>query len=66
MGSAYQILGRTFQPHQLALATLGAISLVVMPNPFKGKSAKTVEIKGDSKEEEQFIRDYLKNNEAKV
>lgn len=64
MGSAYQILGRTYQPHQLALATIGLLSLVVMPNPFSKKQPKVVDIKADSKEEEQFIKEYLEKHQA--
>lgn len=64
MGSAYQILGRTYQPHQLALATLGLLTLVVMPNPFAKKQPKMVDIKGDSKDEEQFIKNYLEKHQS--
>lgn len=34
MGAAYQIFGKTFQPHQLALATLGSVVLLVLPKPW--------------------------------
>ncbi|CEP64240.1 F1F0 ATP synthase subunit k LALA0_S10e05688g [Lachancea lanzarotensis] len=58
MGAAYHILGRTVLPHQLALATIAAVSLVALPNPF-ASSAKQVDIKAGSKEEEKFIAEYL-------
>ncbi|CCK72457.1 F1F0 ATP synthase subunit k KNAG_0K00920 [Huiozyma naganishii CBS 8797] len=62
MGSTYEILGRTFKPHQLALGTLGFLSLIVMPNPFAAKKEKVVDIKAGSKEEEQFIKAYLEKH----
>lgn len=64
MGSAYQILGRTYQPHQLALATLGLLTLMVIPKPFARKQPKVVEIKADSKEEEKFIKEYLEKHQT--
>lgn len=63
MGSTYQILGRTYQPHQLALATIGLLTFIAIPNPFAKKQPKTVDIKTDSKEEEQFIKEYLEKHQ---
>lgn len=59
MGGAYTILGRTVQPHQLALGTLGAVLLLVVPNPFKSKPAAKPLFTASSKEEEDFIKAYL-------
>lgn len=65
MGAAYQILGRTVQPHQLAIATLSLVALAAAPNPFAGKKVKEVEINAGSKEEEKFIKEYLEKHEKK-
>ncbi|SCV00625.1 LAME_0G10990g1_1 [Lachancea meyersii CBS 8951] len=65
MGAAYHILGRTVQPHQLALGTIAAVSMLVVPNPFASSSAKQVEIKANSKEEEKFIAEYLQKHSGK-
>lgn len=59
MGAAYQILGKSVLPHQLALGTIGLVSLLVVPNPFSAKKPKSVEFNTSSKEEEQFINEYL-------
>ncbi|AAS52705.1 AER021Cp [Eremothecium gossypii ATCC 10895] len=64
MGAAYTILGRTFQPHQLSLATIGLASLLVIPNPFKKAEAKPV-WKAASEDEEKFIQEYLEKHSAK-
>lgn len=66
MGATYQILGKTVQPHQLALATLGAVSLLFVPNPFKGKTVAKPIYSSDSKEEEEFIKAYLEKHSAKA
>ncbi|SCU90661.1 LADA_0F05644g1_1 [Lachancea dasiensis] len=65
MGSAYHILGRTFQPHQLALGTIAAVAAFAIPNPFASSAAKEVEIKAGSKEEEKFITEYLQKHAEK-
>ncbi|CCF57117.1 hypothetical protein KAFR_0C01220 [Kazachstania africana CBS 2517] len=65
MGNTYQIMGRAFQPHQLALATLGTVSLLILPSNFSSKSGKAAEIKADSKEEEDFIRNYISTHKGK-
>lgn len=59
MGAAYQILGKSVLPHQLALGTIGLVALLVVPNPFSAKKSKTVEFNSSSKEEEQFINEYI-------
>lgn len=66
MGAAYTILGRTVQPHQLALGTLGLVSLLVVPNPFKSKPAAKPVYSSSSKEEEDFIKAYLEKHTAKA
>lgn len=66
MGAGYQILGRHVPSHQLALGTLGLVALIVAPNPFAAKKPKSVDFNAGSKEEEQFIQNYLaKHAEAK-
>ncbi|GMM57974.1 F1F0 ATP synthase subunit K [Maudiozyma humilis] len=59
MGSSYQILGRTFQPHQLAIATLSLVAIVAAPNPFAAKKPRVVDIQASSPEEEAFIKTYV-------
>lgn len=66
MGAAYQIFGKTFQPHQLALATLGSVVLLVLPKPWGPPSPTTSPIKASSPEEEKFIQEWLaKHTEEK-
>ncbi|KAL3229773.1 ATP synthase subunit K, mitochondrial [Nakaseomyces bracarensis] len=62
MGAAYQILGRTFQPHQLAIATLSLLAIAAAPNPFAAKKTREVELNASSKEEEKFIKEYLEKH----
>ncbi|CAI4051126.1 hypothetical protein N7582_005122 [Saccharomyces uvarum] len=62
MGAAYHVMGKAIPPHQLAIGTLGLLSLLVVPNPFKRAKPKTVDIKTGNKEEEQFIENYLKKH----
>lgn len=64
MGCTYQILGRTYQPHQLFLATLGLIIFIDIPKSCMNKQPKVVDIKAHSKEEEQFIKGYLEKHHA--
>lgn len=59
MGAGYQILGRHVPSHHLALGTLGLVALLVVPNPFAAKKPKSVNFGAGSKEEEQFIENYL-------
>lgn len=62
MSGAYKIFGRTYQAHQLAIATLSVVALCVMPNPFAAKKPKTVELNASSPEEEEFIKNYLEKH----
>lgn len=62
MGGAYKILGRTFQPHQLAIATLTTVAVIAAPNPFAAKKPKVAEIKAESAEEEAFIKTYIEKH----
>ncbi|AQZ11499.1 ATP19 (YOL077W-A) [Zygosaccharomyces parabailii] len=62
MGHAYQILGRTCQPHQIAIATLGFVALLAAPNPFSKKQPKTVDFSASSPEEEKFIKEYVQKH----
>ncbi|QLQ80288.1 hypothetical protein HG537_0D02890 [Torulaspora globosa] len=59
MGAGYQILGRHVASHHLALGTLGLVGLLVVPNPFASKKPKSINFGASSKEEEQFIENYL-------
>ncbi|KAI5954636.1 ATP19 [Candida jiufengensis] len=58
MGSAYTIMGRSVPSHQLAIATLCAVGLLVVPNPFASKPAHPP-IKASSPEEEKFVKEWL-------
>ncbi|KAI3402454.1 ATP19 [Candida oxycetoniae] len=62
MGAAYQIMGKTVQPHQLALATLGAVVLLVMPKPWKVKPAHP-SINASSPQEEKFVKAWLEKHQ---
>ncbi|SCU84269.1 LAMI_0C06876g1_1 [Lachancea mirantina] len=66
MGAAYHILGRTVQPHQLSIATISAVVLLALPNPFATKVPKKPEVKAASAEEEKFIANYIKEHTAKA
>ncbi|EJS41851.1 atp19p [Saccharomyces arboricola H-6] len=65
MGAAYHVMGKAIPPHQLAIGTLGLLSLLVVPNPFKSAKPKTVDITTDNKDEERFIKNYLKEHSEK-
>lgn len=59
MAAAYTILGRSVQPHVLALATLGAVVLIAAPKPWgPGKPAHPT-INAGSAEEEKYVKDFL-------
>ncbi|KAL6944708.1 hypothetical protein ACO0RG_001454 [Hanseniaspora osmophila] len=63
MGAAYNILGRSVLPHQLALGTFGAVIFFLLPNPFASKpQVQSVPIKAGSKDEEDFIKKYLQEH----
>lgn len=64
MGAAYHILGRTVQPHHLALGTISTVLFFTLPNPFSSKAPKQPEYKAASKEEEKFIQDFLQKQTA--
>ncbi|CAB4257219.1 similar to Saccharomyces cerevisiae YOL077W-A ATP19 Subunit k of the mitochondrial F1F0 ATP synthase, which is a large enzyme complex required for ATP synthesis [Maudiozyma barnettii] len=66
MGSAYKIFGRTFQPHQLAIATLATVAVIAAPNPFAAKKPKVAEIKAESAEEEAFIKAYIEKHSTEA
>ncbi|KAG7660713.1 ATP19 [[Candida] subhashii] len=60
MGAAYTILGRTVQPHQLAIATLLGVVFIAVPKPWAPAApAPTPSINASSPEEEKFIKEYL-------
>ncbi|CCC68616.1 hypothetical protein NCAS_0B05320 [Naumovozyma castellii] len=65
MANTYEIMGRVIQPHQLAVATIGAVALIALPNPFACKKEKVAEIKGKSPEEDKFIKEYLEAHKLK-
>ncbi|KAI5961393.1 ATP19 [Candida pseudojiufengensis] len=58
MGAAYTIFGRQVPSHQLAIATLSLVALLVVPNPFATKPAHPP-IKASSPEEEKFVKEWL-------
>ncbi|CCE65653.1 hypothetical protein TPHA_0M00780 [Tetrapisispora phaffii CBS 4417] len=62
MGGAYTIFGRSFPSHQLALATIGLMGLLIAPNPFAKKEESKIDFKASSPEEEKFIKDYIKKH----
>lgn len=62
MGAAYHIFGKTVQPHQLALATLGSVVLLVIPKPWTVKPAHP-SINASSPEEEKFVKEWLAKHE---
>ncbi|EGW32522.1 uncharacterized protein SPAPADRAFT_61584 [Spathaspora passalidarum NRRL Y-27907] len=65
MGAAYTILGRTFQPHQLAIATLGAVVYLVAPKPWAAKEVSAgPAINASSPEEEKFVKEWLAKHTA--
>lgn len=59
MGSAYTILGRSIPSHQLAIATLSAVVLLVAPKPWGPPAPKHPSINASSPEEEKFVKEYL-------
>lgn len=59
MGASYNILGRAVAPHFLALGTIGAVVLLVVPKPWNATPKKEAKIEASSPEEEKFIKEYL-------
>lgn len=59
MGSAYHILGRSVPSHQLAIGVLSAVVLVALPKPWGAPAPKHPPINAGSKEEEDFIKQWL-------
>lgn len=64
MAVIYNIFGKQVASQYLALATIGAIALVAMPNPFASRKPRTVEFNASSVEEEAFIRSYLEKHQS--
>ncbi|KAK9464850.1 hypothetical protein V1512DRAFT_267331 [Lipomyces arxii] len=66
MAGGYTILGRVFQPHQLAIATLGSAGLLVfaLTGGKKAESTTMPPINASSPEEEDFVKTWLKSLEA--
>ncbi|KAH3901085.1 uncharacterized protein SCODWIG_02441 [Saccharomycodes ludwigii] len=65
MAGGYTILGKHIPSHQLALTTFGLVSLLVIPNPFKSTKLPEPSINASNKEEEAFVKSYIKSkNEA--
>ncbi|KAG5296363.1 DUF2611 superfamily domain-containing protein [Histoplasma capsulatum G186AR] len=61
----YTIAGRQIGSHVLAMATLGTTFLgCYLAMPGKTDKKQGPPIKASSKDEEQFIQDFLKNIEA--
>ncbi|XDT41165.1 ATP synthase subunit K [Nakaseomyces glabratus] len=61
MGSAYQILGRSFQPHQLAIGTLSLVALVAMPNPLLLRRPRKWKFKLLQRKKRNSLRNTWKN-----
>lgn len=59
MAAAYQILGRSVQPHVLALATLGSVVYITLPKPWGPPKPTHPAINASSPEEEKFVKDFL-------
>lgn len=59
MGAAYTILGRSVQPHVLALATLGAVVAIAAPKPWGPPAPVHPPINAASSEEEKYVKDFL-------
>ena len=57
MGCTYQILGRTYQPHQLVLATLGLITFIDIPKSFMNKQPKLVDINAKLRKKNNLLKD---------
>lgn len=55
-------MGRTFLPHQLAIATLATVAVFAVPNPFAAKKPRELALDAGSKEEEDFIKNYLEKH----
>lgn len=62
MGAAYNILGKTVPPHQLALGTIGAVVLLVLPKPWATTPKKEAKIDAANADEEKFIKAYLEKH----
>lgn len=62
MGAAYNILGKSVPPQFLALGTIGAVVLLVVPKPWAPAVKKEAKIEAASKDEEDFIKKYLEKN----
>lgn len=59
MGAAYNVFGRSVQPHVLSMATLGAVVFVALPKPWGPAAPAHPAINAASKEEETFVKNYL-------
>lgn len=62
MAAAYTILGKSVPAHQLAIATLGSVVLLVAPKPWGPPAPTHPPLGAASKEEEKFIQDFLAKN----
>lgn len=65
MGAAYNIFGRSVQPHVLAMATLGAVVFVAVPKPWGPPKPTHPPIDAASPEEDTFVKDFLAKFEDK-
>ncbi|WPK26726.1 hypothetical protein PUMCH_004086 [Australozyma saopauloensis] len=65
MGAAYTILGRSVPPHYLALATIGAVGLVVAPKPWGNAKEAHAPINASSPEEEKFVKEFVAKHSEK-
>lgn len=63
MAAAYTILGKSVPAHYLSLATLGAVTLAVVPKPWAPGPPAHPAINAANADEEKFVRDFLAKHE---
>lgn len=61
MGAAYHIMGRSVPAHQLAIATLGLVTLLAIPKPWN-PAPKHPKIIAESEDEKKFIEKYVQDH----
>lgn len=62
MGASYQILGKSVPSYKLAIATLGAVTLVALPKPWGPGAPQHPPIVASSDEEAKFIEKYVQDH----
>ncbi|KAG5360262.1 ATP synthase subunit K [Yarrowia sp. B02] len=66
MGAAYHIFGKTVYPHQLAIGTILSVvgGVVLATSGKKAEKPAAPAIQAGSSDEEKFIANFLKEQEA--